>query len=71
MGRAVNSKKIICRSCGDILNNDRARISPFCISCRSANEGDYKIYIKEPLGTRKEFRQMSSAQSMINKSIKF
>jgi len=71
MDRAVNSKKVICNSCGDILNSDRERISLLCVSCKSANEGDYKIYIKEPLGTRREFRQMSAAQSMINKSIKF
>ena len=71
MGRTVNSKKTICKSCGDRLNRDRARISSLCVTCKSAIEGDYKIYVKEPLGTRKEFRQMSSVQSMINRTIKF
>ena len=71
MGRAVNSKKIICKSCGDRLSSDRARMSSLCVTCKSAIEGDYKIYVKEPLGTRKEFRQMSSAQLMINRTIKF
>ena len=71
MGRTVNSKKIICKSCGDGLNNNRARISSLCVTCKSAIEGDYKIYVKEPLGTRKEFSQMSSAQSFINRSLKF
>ena len=71
MDRVINSKKVICNSCGVTLNNDRARISSFCVNCKSVTEGDYKIYIEETLGTREEFRQMSSAQSMINKSIKF
>ena len=53
------------------MHKDRANISNICVDCKAETEGDFKVYIKESLGTREEFRQMSSAQSIINKSIKF
>ena len=71
MNKYIDPKEIRCNRCRNIMHKDRANISNICVDCKAETEGDFKVYIKESLGTREEFRQMSSAQSIINKSIKF
>ena len=71
MDQSINTNKSICKSCGDHIQIERAKFSNKCVPCKTKQEGDFYIYIDEPLGTRKEFREMSSAQSRINRSIKF
>ena len=71
MSERHNHNSIKCKICGTELSNQRAKISKTCVPCKETSEGDFRIYINEPLGTREEFRMMSSKQSMTNKQVKF
>ena len=61
-----------CRGCQKDLAPERAKISKFCVDCKTVLEGDdYIQYFDEPLGTRKDFYHMSSSQWHRNKINKF